>query len=492
MKYKRLIKRFLIITAGFVSLLLIVKISGFNGQYGADSYEYARYSLGLRDFFSTGAAPGSFFWPILYPLSGALLSFVFNPLLSLQLVSIITFLGTLIYLYLIIKMTEHSPDHSEVLPVYLFLFGFLSPYFLRLALSSMSDMLSIFFYTGAVFYIIKYRLCSKNRYFFLAAAFSSLAVFTHYSAALVLLIPLLYLLFYFLSRNEVPQNGFQKFPGILNKLLAMIGVLVFTSALLFCMKYIRHDLFPNTFSHPLLQRWSVKNFFLSEFNSGDGAESYRYINLIYEALFFFQPGFCFLGILFLPFIIVSSSPMHYFVLVINFSLAFYLLFLMGLPYQNTRLVTLAFPLLLILYYKPFRKIMGTYFKARSKRIVVYGCIGIIQLTFFVFALRGINNLSKSDRILCERVGKYTPDKTIYTYGINGALRTYGIKNKIIDLGIGKITSIPGNSLILVDEKELQERWQGRLLMENWKFIRANYALKKTDVAINDWILYEYK
>ena len=93
-------------------------------------------------------------------------------------------------------------------------------------------------------------------------------------------------------------------------------------------------------------------------------------------------------------------------------------------------------------------------------------------------------------MLSERIMKYPPERNIYTYGINGALRTYGVKNNIIDLFSGKTTSLPPNSLILVNEKELEQRWQGTLLMENWKFINGNYVLKKTGVEINDWVLYE--
>jgi hypothetical protein len=93
-------------------------------------------------------------------------------------------------------------------------------------------------------------------------------------------------------------------------------------------------------------------------------------------------------------------------------------------------------------------------------------------------------------MLCARIQEYAPDRVIYTYGINGALRTYGVKNKIIDLGIGQLTSLCPNSLVLVNEKELEQKWQGRLLMENWKFISHNCVLKKTGVDINDWVLYE--
>ena len=59
-----------------VLLLIGNLLAGFNGLYGQDSFEYLRYSRALHHYLSAGVLPGPFHWPLFYPLSGALLSFI--------------------------------------------------------------------------------------------------------------------------------------------------------------------------------------------------------------------------------------------------------------------------------------------------------------------------------------------------------------------------------------------------------------------------------
>lgn len=127
-------------------LSLFAKIIDFNGLYGADSYEYVRYSIALKDYLTHGIAPGKFMWPVIYPLAGAVLSFLISPVQSLQLVSIVAFAAALIYIFKIINFI--FPEAKTNNTIYIILFGLLSPYFLRLSFCVMSDMLAIAFCTA--------------------------------------------------------------------------------------------------------------------------------------------------------------------------------------------------------------------------------------------------------------------------------------------------------------------------------------------------------
>ncbi|MCW8823527.1 MAG: hypothetical protein OQK63_05540, partial [Ignavibacteriaceae bacterium] len=72
----------------FLVLLIFFK---FNGLYGQDSHEYYRYSKDIIKFLTGGPLPANFHWPVLYPLFGAILSFVIpDPLLCLQLISFVS------------------------------------------------------------------------------------------------------------------------------------------------------------------------------------------------------------------------------------------------------------------------------------------------------------------------------------------------------------------------------------------------------------------
>ena len=67
-------------TVGLAGAWLAVRIAtGFDGLSGQDPYEYARFGEALRFWLLSGADPGLFFWPVLYPLAGGALSLVGLP-----------------------------------------------------------------------------------------------------------------------------------------------------------------------------------------------------------------------------------------------------------------------------------------------------------------------------------------------------------------------------------------------------------------------------
>jgi len=86
---------YLIPTVIFFTVMFIWK---FNELYGQDSHEYLPYNRSLSLFFSEGKILNNFFWPVYYPLSGAILSFItFRNILSLQLISLASFLFAIFY-----------------------------------------------------------------------------------------------------------------------------------------------------------------------------------------------------------------------------------------------------------------------------------------------------------------------------------------------------------------------------------------------------------
>src|ERR1041385_6204126 len=97
-----------------IPVLLIVfrYIIGFNGLYGQDSYEYLAYSRLAHDFFLKGMIPHSFHWPIMYPVPGAILSFVFSSALAMQIISIAAFSGALYFIYKIISLLYPGAKNS--------------------------------------------------------------------------------------------------------------------------------------------------------------------------------------------------------------------------------------------------------------------------------------------------------------------------------------------------------------------------------------------
>ena len=82
----------------FLSIaLLACRLFGFNGLYGQDSHEYLRYAKAIKLYLNGGSDAGNFFWPVVYPFVGALLSFIVPIKISLQVVSI--FSAAVCYVY---------------------------------------------------------------------------------------------------------------------------------------------------------------------------------------------------------------------------------------------------------------------------------------------------------------------------------------------------------------------------------------------------------
>ncbi|HSY75617.1 MAG TPA: hypothetical protein VK890_02100, partial [Bacteroidia bacterium] len=171
----------------FIAVLSFLWITGFNGLYGQDSYEYLRYTRCLNEFFKSGTDPGDYFWPILYPLSGAVLSFAIPLPFALQIISILALLLASIYLEKLIILIFQA--EKIWVRLYVFLFFLLSPYMLRASLVVMSDSLSIFFVVAAWYYFEKYKRSVTSKSFLLFVFFFAAAIATRYAAFIVLLVP---------------------------------------------------------------------------------------------------------------------------------------------------------------------------------------------------------------------------------------------------------------------------------------------------------------
>ena len=121
-----------------ILLIGIIAVAGYNGLYSQDSYEYLRYCVRLYDFLNAGALPGDYFWPLNYPLMGAILAFVTGPQIALQLLSILA-ASWILYLLCMFLFSEFPGREREII-LYVLLFLGAAPYFFRYTVSSMSDV----------------------------------------------------------------------------------------------------------------------------------------------------------------------------------------------------------------------------------------------------------------------------------------------------------------------------------------------------------------
>jgi len=193
------VKSLLLIGFPIVSFLLLYFGIGFDGLYGQDGYEYLRYSEALGDYFVSGKNPGDYFWPLYYPIFGALGSVLTqNTAVSLLLISVISYSLSSYYLlksiYLIFPEKQKEGFFSLA---YLFTFFMLSPYVFKHGMLVMSDMLTTLFIVLTLYHFLKYTTTRILKFFYCIAIFSVAAVMTRYASAIIVLPFIVVSTFYF-------------------------------------------------------------------------------------------------------------------------------------------------------------------------------------------------------------------------------------------------------------------------------------------------------
>jgi hypothetical protein len=459
----------------FIAVLSFLWITGFNGLYGQDSYEYLRYTRCLNEFFKSGTDPGDYFWPILYPLSGAVLSFAIPLPFALQIISILALLLASIYLEKLIILIFQA--EKIWVRLYVFLFFLLSPYMLRASLVVMSDSLSIFFVVAAWYYFEKYKRSVTSKSFLLFVFFFAAAIATRYAAFIVLLVPAIVI-------------GIKLFRNLkfLNLLVAICIV-----AVLFIPHFLIRSHNPFGFlHHEWILSWSPLNFFRSQFDTLDGIEKYSYYNLPYAFFNLVHPAFCFAGLLFIAIIYkIRKRVKDLGLLPVLFSILFYGLFLAGIPFQNMRFLLLSFPLVLIVLFAGYSEMQQYLFQ---RKLYAYGTalVLIIQIGLFYRVFIPFYSDSKTEKQVSANMAKYA-GSTLYTFSIDMALKSYGYKGNIINMSQVKIDTLRNkdtNALVLFNVKQFSEEYKDKNPMINWEYLNKNYALVKIDDMPEGWTLYQ--
>jgi hypothetical protein len=460
----------------FFLLIAFTIATGFNGLYGQDSYEYLRFTKCLSIFIKTGAAPGSFFWPLLYPICGALFSFIFNPVFALQLLSILSFIGAAIYVDKIIELL-YKPD-GKTRRVFTFLFFLLSPYLLRASLVVMSDMLAAFFVTASYYYCFKYKAAIEGKYFFWFVTFAMAAIATRYAAIIVLVAPGI----------SIKLNFLRHFKW---KAFALSAIAVCTIALPhFLLRYNNPLAFIH---HDWVTEWSPTNFFKNTFVTADGNAHYTFYNIVYVFFNLIHPAFCFAGLIFLAIYIIylkeNKSASHS---VLGISIMLYALFLAGIPLQNMRFLLLSFPLIAVLFFPAYAKLRKYLSDKKNLMNGVMVLVILAQLGLFYRVFKPFYRDNKVDKQIATEMLKY-PNTPIYTFSIEGALRAYEVNNEIVNLynvKLDTVKNLQGDKLVLFNENQFSEEWRGQNPMLNWEYLQKNNKLNKIEELPDGWALYK--
>lgn len=454
-------------------LLLILRLlSDFNGLYGQDSHEYYRYALRWKDFLSGGAHPGDYFWPLHYPLYGALLMFLIpGTALAPQFISMLSMALLLLYTARLIR--RYSPQASPgMIYGYLFLTGFLSPFLLQSAFLVMSDMLAAFLTTAAIYHLLKYREDQGRGDFRFGVFFCIAAVNTRYPAGVVLLVPAVLAAGTFFRHFRWRQ---------------LLYALLILCVCLLPHLYIRGSGSGDFIAHDGLLTWSPQHWFMRSFVTADGKASYLMPNLLYSFSNWFYPGFICIGALLLRW--VQKRDLRPAGGALLMPLLLYSLLLAGIPYQNMRYQLLTFPLVLVLLFPAFQRLQEKYLKARTAMLLAAVGLILIQGGLIYKYSQRIYRSNQMEQQISRALLAY-PGRPIYTFWIDSALRSYGVTNPITNLWQERLSSLATEALVLFNEPQFREQWADKNPMINWRFIQEHYKLQQVDSLAGGWKLYE--
>ncbi|MGA7721655.1 MAG: glycosyltransferase family 39 protein [Ignavibacteriaceae bacterium] len=457
----------------FLSLTLLLfavrVISGFNGLYGQDAYEYLRYTGRLTLFFQKGVNPGEFFWPVGYPFIASLLNLIINNgTIALQAGSFLSYLFSVVYLYKILKLL----NINNKIKLYIILFFCFSPFIFRTAFLLMAESLSVLCITALTYHIIEYSIRYRLKDFSLAVLFIMLSAITRYADLVIIFIPSVFLLITFLKHFKLTTL----LSGILIIILTLLPHII-----------INQDHSMNFLGHEWLREWSLNNYISHGFYTDNGYESYSLINILYPFANLVYPEFVFCGLIFIVFIKMRDFNSNY-LKIFAASLLVYYIFLAGIPYQNFRFLIPSFPFVLIILYPGYEKITGKYLKGKS--LIIISLIVLIIQVFFIYKYSaGIYTLNKFEKETADVIKQFDGTKTLYTFYLNGALYYYGVKNPLVNLYDKKLIDVPAGSYILFNESKFNEQWKNKLPMINWLYIKSNYKLRLLHRFTGGWTLF---
>ncbi|WP_298508428.1 glycosyltransferase family 39 protein [uncultured Kordia sp.] len=452
-----------------ILFLLALRIVGFDGLYGQDSYEYLRYTNAIQNYITDGIHPGNYYWPVLYPTLGSLLGFVFgSTAFALQFISCISFGIACVYILKTIRLLYPSSKYSFL---YVLIFAVFSPFLLKMGLIVMSDALTLVFVVLSFYFFFKSH--QKKTNLTPIFIFATCALMTRYASLFITFPIILYALYLVWKRKKYVQLLMASVLSI----VVSIPFIIFQWGALF-----------EASSNPFLQVWSVSNYFKSSFTTTDGTTSYLFPNLIYTLYVFFHPGFIFLGSI-LSLITFknykSLFTFHQKILIICSGL--YILFLAGIPFQNPRIIGLVFPLILVLLFPAFLKL--TEIKFIKRFLIPIAIISLLlQFVFFTITFKLIFKRTIIEKELATMIQSYQGG-TLYSFDVDLALEGRGLDFEYKNMFLERYENFQTSDLILFDPVRYQAQWKDKNPMLNWEFMEDNYQLKVIESHSKGWKLY---
>lgn len=440
--------------------------SGFNGLYGQDSHENYRYLRFIVEQIGGIPAHGYFQTAILYPIFGAFAAYIVPEIHALQLISLIASGFCYIGFCRLLNLLYPSGTQRQR---FAFLLLFMSPYYLRAAVSALPDMLAMMWTVWSLLYYFKWKNLKKIHHAALALALAVLAAGTRYTVVFLLL-PL---------AGMILRVCRQRISYLL--LLLFAGILAFTPVMLFKSTDILDFL-----SHPWLKDWSPANLIRRNFNFG---QSHPLPNGLAALSVLVHPGFCFLSI---PLIWICLRQPRFRpeqLSLLTGSVPF-LCFIACLPVQELRLFLPVLPALLIILYPYYERLVYR-FRTRNMRVGVYLLAVLIQTALCFRSLQPVVGLQKQEQYIAS-VLRTAGEGRLITFEMEGALRTYGVPQEIVNLCFVANPALQNDDLLLINPRKLEENYRESPAYTTFSRLRQNQSLLPVRSLGAGWELYRIR
>jgi len=413
---------------------------GFEGLYNQDAYAYLRISRELARWWLEGEAYPTAYWPMGYPALGSLLALVLGDARWALLVVALAGWAALVAGFRRILLDQGAARTSA--SVFTLLTVGTSPFLLRHGVVVMSDVPAI----ALAVWSLRQGLLSGPRNALFAAVLATAAVCVRLPMA-IWLAPMLVV-----TGVRTWHSSSAGHRGLLVLVTVVCGALVWT--------VVRSAL-----DHPLGLEMQVSNLFRRAFVTVDGLHRFTVPNFLFVLKPLVHPGF----LLFAPACWAFFRGWDLRVLhapVIVASLLACQLFLGMLPDQNDRLCLPAVPLVALLLWPAYQRLVAWPSLQRAKPWV-FPFLLVLQTLLFARAMAPFVKHDRTQRELAHWVVDRQA-ATVYTFGLDQALIGQGFTGDVVDLWRTEVTRFTPGALVLFNPVANAEQWRDRAPMRNWQ------------------------
>jgi uncharacterized membrane protein YhhN len=275
------------------------------------------------------------------------------------------------------------------------------------------------------------------------------------------------------------------------RLISFAGSVLAASIPLIIYGFIKMNNSGAIFHHYLVTDWSLFNYFKNSFTTLDGFSQYSIPNILFVFSYLVHPGFLFPGAIFIVlFFIKKRQPSLLWPLAVA-GVLLYLLFIAGIPSRNIRYLIPVMPFYLAVCFPSFMSVLSFF---HNKKNVISALMVVTVVIQGILALRAFipfYEFNQSEKRLAQKINEYHP-AVLYTFGIDGALRSYGYKGQIINLWDRPLDSVRKDAMLLFNRQGNELQWKGRNPMLNYYLIVDSAKAVKMEILESGWEIYEIK